>query len=190
MAPSFCRSLGGPVAFGVRPGDSERCQTPTLCRAPSRPRAGRDRFHRARDARTARASPAGWQSPGRYRQVRARPAKIAPVKTGVTIPNNWGIDDPRQVLALGPLAEALGYDSIWVMDHLLNCGYIRERLDDRPYYHPLATLSYLAATTRQVRLGTSVLVLPYHNPVEPGEVRGDPRPDVRRARDPGCGGRR
>jgi probable F420-dependent oxidoreductase len=85
---------------------------------------------------------------------------------GVTIPNNWGLPDPAQVLAMGPLAEALGYDSVWVMDHLLNCGYIRERLDDRPYYHPLATLSYLAATTRRVQLGTSVLVLPYHNPVE------------------------
>src|SRR6185436_13011854 len=44
--------------------------------------------------------------------------------------------------------------------------YIRERLDDRPYYHPMATLSYLAATTQRVSLGTSVLVLPYHNPVE------------------------
>ena len=85
---------------------------------------------------------------------------------GVTIPNNWGLEDVQQVLAFGPLAEALGYDSVWVMDHLFNNGYIRERLDDKPYYHPLATLSYLAATTRQVRLGTSVLVLPYHNPVE------------------------
>jgi probable F420-dependent oxidoreductase len=85
---------------------------------------------------------------------------------GVTIPNNWGIEDPRQVLALGPVAEELGYDSVWVMDHLFNNGYIRERLDDKPYYHPLATLSYLAATTRRVTLGTSVLVLPYHNPVE------------------------
>ncbi|HWN92603.1 MAG TPA: LLM class flavin-dependent oxidoreductase, partial [Verrucomicrobiae bacterium] len=75
---------------------------------------------------------------------------------GVTIPNNWGIADPRQVLAMGPLAEALGYDSVWVMDHLLNSGYIRERLDDKPYYHPLATLSYLAATTSRVSLGTSV----------------------------------
>src|SRR5712691_2774168 len=88
------------------------------------------------------------------------------LRFGVTIPNNWGIADPRQVLAMGPLAEALGYDSIWVMDHLLNSGYIRERLDDKPYYHPLATLSYLAATTRRVSLGTSVLDLPYHNPVE------------------------
>jgi probable F420-dependent oxidoreductase len=88
------------------------------------------------------------------------------VRFGVTIPNNWGIADPGQVLAMGPLAESLGYDSVWVMDHLLNSGYIRERLDDRPYYHPLATLSYLAATTRRVSLGTSVMVLPYHNPVE------------------------
>jgi probable F420-dependent oxidoreductase len=88
------------------------------------------------------------------------------MKFGVTIPNNWGIEDPRQVLALGPRAEELGYDSVWVMDHLFNNGYIRQRLDDRPYYHPLATLSHLSATTSTVLLGTSVLVLPYHNPVE------------------------
>jgi probable F420-dependent oxidoreductase len=85
---------------------------------------------------------------------------------GVTIPNNWGIEDPQQVLAMGPLAESLGYDSVWVMDHLFNNGYIRERLDDKPYYHPMATLSHLSATTRRVALGTSVLVLPYHNPIE------------------------
>ena len=88
------------------------------------------------------------------------------MKFGVTIPNNWGVDDPSQVLALGPLAEGLGYDSLWVMDHLFNIGFIRERLEDKPYYHPLATLSYLAATTQRILLGTSVLVLPYHNPVE------------------------
>lgn len=79
----------------------------------------------------------------------------ASMRFGVTIPNNWGIADPLQVLAMGPLAEALGYDSVWVMDHLLNSGYIRERLDDKPYYHPLATLSYLAATTKRVTLWTN-----------------------------------
>ena len=88
------------------------------------------------------------------------------MKFGVTVPNNWGIEDVNEALSFGPLAEELGYDSVWVMDHLFNNGYIRERLDDRPYYHPLATLSYLSATTRRVLLGTSVLVLPYHNPVE------------------------
>lgn len=88
------------------------------------------------------------------------------MKIGVTIPNNWGVEDPQQVLEFGPLAEDLGYDSVWVMDHLFNTGYIRERLADKPYYHPMSTLSYLAATTKKVILGTSVLVLPYHNPVE------------------------
>lgn len=88
------------------------------------------------------------------------------MKFGVTIPNNWGVADPKEVLAMGPLAEELGYDSLWVMDHLFNTGYIRERLEDKPYYHPMSTLSYLAATTSRVLLGTSVLVLPYHNPVE------------------------
>ena len=88
------------------------------------------------------------------------------MKIGVTIPNNWGIEDVQQVLAFGPLAEELGFDSVWVMDHLFNNGYIGERLNDKPYYHPLAILSHLSATTQRVLLGTSVLVLPYHNPVE------------------------
>ena len=88
------------------------------------------------------------------------------MKIGVTIPNNWGVQDPKQVLAFGPLAENLGFDSVWVMDHLFNTGYIRERLENKPYYHPMSTLSYMAATTSKVILGTSVLVLPYHNPVE------------------------
>lgn len=85
---------------------------------------------------------------------------------GVTVPNNWGIENPREVIRFGPLAEELGYDSVWVMDHLFNNGYIRERLDDKPYYHPMATLSHISALTTRIGLGTSVLVLPYHNPVE------------------------
>lgn len=31
------------------------------------------------------------------------------MKFGMTIPNNWGIDNPQHVLALGPAAEELGY---------------------------------------------------------------------------------
>lgn len=88
------------------------------------------------------------------------------MEIGVTIPNNWGVENPQDVIALGSLAEDLGFDSVWVMDHLFNNGYIRERLDDKPYYHPMATLSHVSALTSRVKLGTSVLVLPYHNPVE------------------------
>ena len=88
--------------------------------------------------------------------------------------HNWGVEDPQAVISFGPLAEELGFDSVWVMDHLFNNGYIRERLDDKPYYHPMATLSHISALTSSVRLGTSVLVLPYHNPVELAKLRGVP----------------
>ena len=88
------------------------------------------------------------------------------MKFGITIPNSWGIDDPQQMLAFGPLAEDLGFDSVWVMEHLFNTGFIKERLQNGPYYHPMATLTYLAATTKKVLLGTSVLVLPYHDAIQ------------------------
>ena len=70
------------------------------------------------------------------------------------------------MVALGQQAEQLGFDSIWTMDHLLNIGFVRDRLDNKPYYHPLGILSFLAAKTVTITLGTSVMVLPYHNPIE------------------------
>ena len=35
--------------------------------------------------------------------------------------NNWGIADPRHVLAMGPLPEALGYDPVWVTSPRTSC---------------------------------------------------------------------
>ena len=70
----------------------------------------------------------------------------------------WGVEDARAMLAMGPLAERLGFDSVWVMDHLLHTGFVTERLGTRPYWHPLAVLSHLSATTSRVQLGTGVLV--------------------------------
>jgi len=88
------------------------------------------------------------------------------MKIGITVPNNWGVEDVREVVALGQRAEQLGFDSIWTMDHLFNIGFVRDRLDDKPYFHPLGILSFLAAKTTTITLGTSVIVLPYHNPIE------------------------
>ena len=91
------------------------------------------------------------------------------MKIGVTIPNSWGVEDVSEVIRLGRLAEELGFASVWTMDHLFNIGFVRTRLDDKPYYHPLGILTFLAASTSRIALGTSVMVLPYHNPVEPAK---------------------
>jgi probable F420-dependent oxidoreductase len=88
------------------------------------------------------------------------------MEIGITVPNNWGVEDVRDVVALGQQAEELGFDSIWTMDHLFNIGFVRDRLDNKPYFHPLGILSFLAARTSTIALGTSVMVLPYHSPIE------------------------
>lgn len=87
------------------------------------------------------------------------------MKFGYVTPQNWGVPDPQDVIQLAADAERLGYDSVWVNHHILNVGYIRERLEGRPYYDALTTLAWIGARTERVRLGTTVLVLPYFNPL-------------------------
>ena len=84
---------------------------------------------------------------------------------GYVIPQNWGPADPADVIELAVRAEALANDSVWVNHHILNVGYVRERLGDRPYYDALTTLTWVAERTSRVRLGTTVPLLPYLNPL-------------------------
>ena len=92
------------------------------------------------------------------------------MRFGVCVPNNWGIYDFHGVISVGTRAEELGFDSVWTREHLFNVGYISQRLGNKPYYEPLTVLAYLSALTTKVRLGTSVLVLPYHDPVRLAKV--------------------
>jgi probable F420-dependent oxidoreductase len=54
-------------------------------------------------------------------------------------------------------AEALGYDSLWVQEQMISDAVILE---------PVALLTYVAALTSRVRLGTAVLLTVVRNPVE------------------------
>ena len=87
------------------------------------------------------------------------------MRIGFSLLNNQGIEDVQALVGLAVRAEELGVDSVWVHDHVFNVGHVLERIGDKPYYEPLALLSFVAARTTRVRLGTSVLVLPYHNPI-------------------------
>jgi probable F420-dependent oxidoreductase len=87
------------------------------------------------------------------------------MRIGVSLLNNWGIGDVHALVDLARRAEELGVDSVWVHDHVFNVAHVLERIGAGPYYEPLALLGYVAACTTRVRLGTSVLVLPYHNAI-------------------------
>ncbi len=87
------------------------------------------------------------------------------MKFGFILPNNWGMADPHDVVGIATKAESLDFNSVWVRHHIINAGYVRERLDGRPFYDALTTLTYVAAKTERVRLGTSVMVMPWTNPL-------------------------
>ncbi|RZS44703.1 putative F420-dependent oxidoreductase [Herbihabitans rhizosphaerae] len=71
--------------------------------------------------------------------------------------------EPHRLAVLAAEAERLGYRGAWLPDHLLPPGrYGQDRYGG--VYEPLVSLSYLAAHTSTIRLGTSVLVLPMRNP--------------------------
>jgi probable F420-dependent oxidoreductase len=60
-------------------------------------------------------------------------------------------------------AEALGYESVWVLHRLLNpVGFGVETYRNSP--DPLVTLAFLAGQTSRVRLGTAVVNLPFFSP--------------------------
>lgn len=92
------------------------------------------------------------------------------MKVGFGIPNNYGVEDPNDLIALAVTAEQLGFSSVWVREHLFHSAYVAERLGDKPYHDALTILIAIAVATKTVRLGTSVLVLPWHDPARLGKM--------------------
>lgn len=67
------------------------------------------------------------------------------------------------LLKTAKMAEELGYDSVWSTDHVLV-----PKKYEVPYgrlVDCLTALAYIASSTKTIKLGTSVLVLPLRNPV-------------------------
>ena len=68
--------------------------------------------------------------------------------------------DAKALIEYGVRMEELGYESVWVWDHIL--------LGVDPYFpilDALTVLTAVAARTETIRLGTGILVLPARNPV-------------------------
>jgi probable F420-dependent oxidoreductase len=79
---------------------------------------------------------------------------------------------PEELGAVAVRAEALGYESLWVGEHVVVpfepvTGYPGGRMPFQPrsrFVEPFTTIGYLAALTSTVRLGTGILILPLHEP--------------------------
>jgi probable F420-dependent oxidoreductase len=82
---------------------------------------------------------------------------------GIHLPQYGRVASGEAVARAARHAEELGFSDVWVSDHVVHPA---EQSYPSPFLlDPFATLSWAAAVTARVRLGTSVVVVPQHNPV-------------------------
>ncbi len=77
---------------------------------------------------------------------------------------NWDNDYSKAIkdqIDLVSLAEDLGYDEAWVTEHHFNNFSVIPS--------PLATVSYLLGATKNIKIGTAAVLLPYYDPIKLAE---------------------
>jgi probable F420-dependent oxidoreductase len=85
------------------------------------------------------------------------------LQLGAHLPQYGRVSGPDAITRAARHAEALGYHGVWVSDHV-----VQPASQDYPspyLFDPLVTLTWAAAVTEHVALGTSVLVAPQHPPL-------------------------
>jgi probable F420-dependent oxidoreductase len=82
---------------------------------------------------------------------------------GIHLPHAGERATPVLIRRFALQAEALGFADVWVSEHIIlpRTQFPRKL----PFYEPVVTLTWVAAVTERVRLGTSVLVLPMRHPI-------------------------
>ncbi len=79
------------------------------------------------------------------------------------LPHRWHYANKENIADYARLAEELRYDHIWVTDHVAVPPVHQER--GHIFYESLVTLTYAAAVTEKIRLGTCVLAALTRNPL-------------------------
>src|SRR4051812_4294376 len=86
------------------------------------------------------------------------------MQVGTHLPQYGRVANADAITRAARHAEALGFADVWVIDHI-----VHPAAQDYPSPYlcdPLVSLSFAAAVTSRVGLGTSVLVAPQHNPLQ------------------------
>ena len=99
------------------------------------------------------------------------------IRYGVRLPNSGPLSSPENIVRAARSAESMGFDSVWVHDHVLWSAEMHRHhissgseaaltdTQDADFYEAMMTLAYLAAETERVTLGVACLVMPTRNPI-------------------------
>jgi probable F420-dependent oxidoreductase len=86
------------------------------------------------------------------------------MRVGIHLPQYGRVASETAIRRAAQHAEELGFADIWISDHIVHPA---EQSYPSPYLlDPIVTLTWAAAVTERIGLGTSVLVAPQHNPLE------------------------
>ena len=86
-----------------------------------------------------------------------------PTRFGLLVPHFGEEADQDLLLEGARLADRLGFDSLWVRDHLVFHPHGMEGTD-RTFIEPFVTLTYLAGATERIGLGAATII-PFRNPI-------------------------
>lgn len=98
------------------------------------------------------------------------------MKIGIHLGNNGASASASSIATLAARAEELGFDSVWVSDHIAIPTQIESTYPYGPpgsftpehtqnFWEAFAVLAFVAGMTKRVELGTSVIVLPQRPPL-------------------------
>src|SRR5918995_6937308 len=99
------------------------------------------------------------------------------ISFGVRVPNSGPLSSVENIVKATKTAEELGFDAIWVHDHVvwssemhrhhISSGAAEALTDtqDANFFEATTILSYLAAETKTITLGVACLVMPCRNPI-------------------------
>lgn len=86
------------------------------------------------------------------------------MKFGLLLPHFGEFADRDALLEGSKRAEELGFDSVWVRDHLLFEPHGEFESPNPDFYEPLTVLTAIGAVTKTITLGTATLI-PYRHPL-------------------------
>lgn len=87
------------------------------------------------------------------------------MKLGLSSTNVGAFAEPERMALVARLAEELGYDSLWVADHIAMADPSPRMAPTLPFLDPLLSLTWLAAHTTTIQLATGIVILPQRQPV-------------------------
>jgi len=86
------------------------------------------------------------------------------LKVGVVLPTYRRLAGAENIRRAAQLSESLGFDSVWVTDHVVVPSSSVEAFGPT-FYEAVTVMSYVAGITRRVAIGAAILIVPYRHPL-------------------------